>query len=87
MLRLGVDLFICSSYSNGPWGIDHIDRVFAHETGHVFNALRLDEYNYNRCNCLYKDYGKGTCHTGNYNCVKCSIPSGYSAVHYASKCF
>ena len=45
------------SYSNGPWGIHHIDRVVAHETGLVFNAL--DEHDYNRCNCLYKYYGKG----------------------------
>ncbi len=50
-------------YSNGAWGSDNIDRVFAHETGHVFNAP--DEYT--SCNCN-QDYGGGTCTAKNANC-------------------
>ena len=51
-------------YSNGGWGPDAIDRVFAHETGHVFNAP--DEYT--SCKC-YSYYGKGTCKAINVNCT------------------
>ena len=40
---------IYMQYSNDGWGSDQIDRVFAHETGHVFNAP--DEYT--SCNCNY----------------------------------
>ncbi len=56
---------IYMQYSNDGWGSDQIDRVFAHETGHVFNAP--DEYT--SCNCG-KDYGQGSCSTKNYNCAK-----------------
>ncbi len=52
-------------YSNDGWGSDQIDRVFAHETGHVFNAP--DEYT--SCNCN-QDYGRGTCTAKNANCAK-----------------
>lgn len=54
-------------YSNDGWGPSQIDRVFAHETGHVFNAL--DEYT--NCDC-YNYYGEGTCRTRNSNCVSCT---------------
>jgi hypothetical protein len=60
---------IYMQYSNGNWGKDQIDRVFAHETGHVFSAP--DEYG--GCNCG-ANYGEGTCHTRNYNCVSCPSP-------------
>ncbi len=50
-------------YSNDGWGPDQIDRVFAHETGHVFNAP--DEYT--KCQC-YQQYGKGYCSARNNNC-------------------
>ena len=36
-------------YSNDGWGPDNIDRVFAHETGHIFQAP--DEYSASNCNC------------------------------------
>ena len=53
-------------YSNDGWGPDQLDRVFAHETGHVFNAP--DEYTTGKCNC-YTNYGKGMCSAKNQNCV------------------
>ncbi len=55
---------IYMQYSNDGWGSNQIDRVFAHETGHVFNAP--DEYT--GCNCD-RDYGRGTCTAKNYNCA------------------
>ena len=54
-------------YSNDGWGSNQIDRVFAHETGHVFNAP--DEYT--GCNCN-TNYGKGTCTAKNVNCYASS---------------
>jgi hypothetical protein len=36
-------------YANDGWGPDNIDRVFAHETGHVFGAP--DEYKDSKCEC------------------------------------
>ena len=54
---------IYMQYTNGNWGPDQIDRVFAHETGHVFNAP--DEYT--GCLCA-KEYGKGSCNATNANC-------------------
>jgi hypothetical protein len=53
---------------NGSWGPDNIDRVFAHETGHIFYAL--DEYGDN-CKCAQPSgYWKGT----NGNCKNCPTP-------------
>ena len=54
-------------YSNDGWGPDQIDRVFAHETGHVFYAP--DEYA--NCQCS-NDYGGGTCTDSNGNCEDCT---------------
>ncbi len=56
---------IYMQYSNDGWGPNQIDRVFAHETGHVFNAP--DEYT--GCYC-YTSYGEGTCTARNTNCVE-----------------
>ena len=56
-------------YSNDGWGSDQIDRVFAHETGHVFNAP--DEYTKGNCKC-YRNYGEGTCSERNRNCIDCT---------------
>ena len=55
-------------YGNDGWGSNQIDRVFAHETGHVFNAP--DEYG--NCGCTDKEYGKGACTAKNGNCDECS---------------
>ncbi|MEN3275392.1 MAG: hypothetical protein V7631_1182 [Massilia sp.] len=37
------------NYEIDGWGADNIDRVFAHETGHIFNCP--DEYAASGCNC------------------------------------
>ena len=60
---------IYMQYSNDGWGPNQIDKVFAHETGHVFNAP--DEYTTNACDCD-RNYGKGTCSAKNQNCVDCT---------------
>ena len=52
---------------DGVLSPDATDRVFAHETGHVFNAP--DEYT--SCKC-YSYYGKGTCKAINVNCKSCT---------------
>ena len=54
---------IYMQYSNDGWGPDQLDRVFAHEMGHVFNAP--DEYT--KCQCS-KAYGGGSCTATNDNC-------------------
>ena len=56
-------------YSNGNWGPNQIDRLFAHETGHVFNAP--DEYQYYDCR-WFKKYGNDTCSDMNDNCKNCT---------------
>lgn len=58
---------IYMQYSNGGWGPSYIDRVFAHETGHIFNAP--DEYI--SCSCS-SQYGKGSCTERNSNCKDCT---------------
>jgi hypothetical protein len=55
-------------YSNDGWGTNQLDKVFAHETGHVFNAP--DEYTNGKCDCN-RDYGRGTCTAKNHNCIDC----------------
>ncbi len=52
-------------YSNDGWGPDQFDKVFAHETGHVFNVP--DEYY--KCRCSI-NYGKGACTAKNDNCTR-----------------
>ena len=59
---------IYMQYSNDGWGVDKLDRVFAHEVGHVFNAP--NEYG-TSCDC-YKYYGKGSCTSRNWNCGSCT---------------
>ena len=36
-------------YDNDGWGPDNIDRVFTHETGHIFGCP--DEYAASNCSC------------------------------------
>jgi hypothetical protein len=66
-------------YDNDGWGPDNIDRVFAHETGHIFNAP--DEYASSNCNCggTWGYYGKP-----NANCANCAPGGGVSCIMKAN---
>ncbi|WP_182911866.1 hypothetical protein [Sphingomonas cavernae] len=61
---------IVMQYANDGWGPDNIDRVFTHETGHIFGAP--DEYASSGCNCAgnWGRFGQP-----NVNCQNCA-PSG-----------
>lgn len=62
---------IIMDYANDGWGPDNIDRVFAHETGHIFQAP--DEYASSGCNCggSWGRYGEP-----NSNCENCAGAAG-----------
>jgi hypothetical protein len=57
------------SFANDGWGLDNIDRVFTHETGHLFGCP--DEYRVSGCNCqsLF-----GFLQERNGNCRSCAVP-------------
>jgi len=59
-----IDEKICMNYSNDGWGSDQINRVFAHESCHIFGAA--DEYGNCSCGGSYGHLG-----VPNNNCVKC----------------
>jgi len=58
---------IVMSYANDGWGPDNIDRVFTHETGHIFGAP--DEYGGANCDCGGQ---WGVFDTPNGNCDSCA---------------
>jgi Bacterial tandem repeat domain 1 len=62
---------IIMDYANDGWGPDNIDRVFAHESGHIFGAP--DEYASSGCSCggSWGYYGKP-----NSNCQNCAPGGG-----------
>lgn len=62
-------------YDNDGWGPNQIDRVFAHETGHVFGAP--DEYASSNCNCggSWGVFGKP-----NANCGTCAPGGGVACI-------
>ncbi|CAN5613186.1 hypothetical protein BH24ACT14_BH24ACT14_03400 [soil metagenome] len=62
-------------YDNDGWGPANIDRVFAHETGHIFNAP--DEYASSGCNCggAWGFYGRP-----NGNCENCAPGGGVACI-------
>jgi hypothetical protein len=62
-------------YDNDGWGPDNIDRVFAHETGHVFRAP--DEYTSSSCDCAgsWGRFGQP-----NGNCEICAPGGGVACI-------
>jgi hypothetical protein len=62
-------------YDNDNWGPDNIDRVFAHETGHIFGAP--DEYANSNCNCGGQF---GFCSKPNGNCALCATNGGVPCI-------
>lgn len=54
-------------YDNDGWGPDNIDRVFTHETGHIFGCP--DEYAASNCSC---DTKAGYLRERNGNCEGCA---------------
>lgn len=62
-------------HANDGWGIDNFDRVFAHETGHIFNAP--DEYASSGCNCG-GSWGHGGAPNG--NCASCAPGGGVDCI-------
>ena len=58
-------------FANDGWGPDNIDRVFAHETGHIFGAP--DEYASANCNC---GGSWGHFNKPNGNCANCASDGG-----------
>ena len=66
-------------YDNDGWGPNNIDRVFAHETGHIFGAP--DEYAASGCHC-----GGSHGHLGqpNGNCETCAPGGGVQCIMRAN---
>ncbi|MER5832867.1 RICIN domain-containing protein [Streptomyces sp. NPDC002130] len=64
---------VVMDYNNDGWGPDNIDRVFAHETGHIFGCP--DEYASSGCNCGGR-WGRFGVNNG--NCASCA-PGGGTA--------
>jgi hypothetical protein len=62
-------------YDNDGWGPDNIDRVFAHETGHIFNCP--DEYEASGCDCG-GNWGRWS--KPNTNCANCAPAGGISCI-------
>jgi hypothetical protein len=62
-------------YANDGWGPDNIDRVFAHESGHIFGAP--DEYAASNCNCGGQ---YGPFNVPNTNCAVCAPAGGVPCI-------
>lgn len=62
-------------YDNDGWGPDNIDRVFAHETGHIFMAP--DEYAASGCDCGGQ---WGVFNVPNSNCENCAPGGGVACI-------
>jgi hypothetical protein len=66
---------IVMDFANDGWGPDNIDRVFAHETGHIFGAP--DEYAASGCNCVGQ---WGHFKQPNRNCQNCATGGGVTCI-------
>ena len=66
-------------YANDGWGPDNIDRVFTHETGHIFGAP--DEYASSNCNC---GGSWGFFQEPNTNCALCASGGGVECIMRAN---
>jgi hypothetical protein len=67
--------YLVMHYENDGWGPDNLDRVLAHESGHVFGAP--DEYQESGCNCggSHGFFGKP-----NINCEACAPGGGVDCI-------
>ncbi len=70
---------IVMDYTNDGWGPDNIDRVFAHETGHIFSCP--DEYSAANCTCTSTH---GIYDEPNSNCASCAPGGGTSCLMRAN---
>jgi hypothetical protein len=70
---------IVMDYANAGWGPDNIDRVFAHETGHIFSCP--DEYSAASCICTSTH---GIYDEPNANCATCAPGGGIACLMKAN---
>ena len=71
---------VIMDYANDGWGPDNIDRVFAHESGHVFGCP--DEYASSGCSCggAFGRFGEP-----NRNCENCAGAAGVGCLMRANE--
>jgi hypothetical protein len=69
-------------YDNNGWGPDQIDRVFAHESGHIFGAP--DEYSNSNCNTGgswgYLGVSNCNCEVNNPSSIDCIMKSNSPSI-------
>jgi len=70
---------IVMDYANDGWGPDNIDRVFTHETGHIFSCP--DEYAAASCTCTSTH---GIYNEPNTNCATCAPGGGIACLMKAN---
>ncbi len=78
---------VVMQYSNDGWGVDNIDRVFAHETGHIFGAP--DEYAASGCDIggSFGRFGEPNrnCENANPHSVDCLMKANTWAICEATE--